>query len=93
MTFTGQKMHEPIEIQRRKLILTPFAVENQGTFNIEMLGNVVGNVDIAKHSDETHVSVELIDTFLTIDQLTELMIDLKNRFGLSSSQKVSIQQI
>lgn len=65
----------------------------QGTFPISQKGKIVGQVDISHWSDKTYVSIQLVDTFLTIEEIMGLMRDLKENFGLSDTQQVSFQQI
>lgn len=64
-----------------------------GTFSIVIEGKQVGEVDICHLHDSSYVSVQLVDTFLTIEQMIDFMNHLKEEFGLTEDQKISIQQL
>lgn len=64
-----------------------------GTFAIVIEGDNVGEVDVCKASEETYVTVQLVDNFLTIDQMMTFLSSLKEQFGLPENQKISFQQI
>lgn len=74
-----------------KMFISPPIIK-QGTFNITLEDRVVGNVDISRYAEETYVSVKVEDMFLTIEQMTILMSNLKREFGLSNHQRISFQQ-
>lgn len=65
----------------------------EGLFNIILDGKEIGEVSIASSFGKTYVSVTLVDTFLSIRELTHLMDSLKYEFGLPEDQKVAFEQI
>jgi hypothetical protein len=91
MSFQYQVAH----VQMGELIAMPMfqQVQQSGTFTIVVEGKEVGEVDICKHEEYSHVSVQLVDTFLTIEQMINFMNHLKKEFGLPSDQRISIQQL
>lgn len=65
-----------------------------GVFSIMIEGKRVGEVDVCFLDDGfASVSVQLVDTFLTIEQMMNLMNDLKKKFNLPKDQRVSIEQV
>lgn len=65
----------------------------QGNFPLMIDEKPVGTVDVSTFHDETYVSVQLVDTFLNLEQLQTLITQLKTDYHLSSTQKVSFEQI
>lgn len=65
----------------------------EGLFNIKLDGKEIGEVSIATSFGQTYVSVTLVDTFLTIREITHLMDSLKYEFGLPENQRISFEQI
>lgn len=82
-------------VHMEEIISLPmFQEEKQnGTFSIVVEGRQVGEVDICRQEDTSYVSVQLVDTFLTIEQMIDFMNNLKTEFRLPHDQKISFQQL
>jgi hypothetical protein len=94
VAFTeAMKVNERPVDRRRIPRFIPSPVEKKGFFNIDLSGEIVGSVDVNKVNHVTYVTVTLLDTFLTIEQFSNLMENLRENFNLSQDQKVSIQQL
>lgn len=65
----------------------------EGNFQIVLEGKIIGTLDVAKYQDNTYVTVELVDCFLTIGQFSELLEKIKTEFSLPNDQKICIHQI
>lgn len=66
--------------------------DKRGTFQIRKGNEPIGEVDICSHLGKTYVSVTLIDTFLSIKEMNDLIDQLKYDFDLPEEQKISIEQ-
>lgn len=66
---------------------------NEGTFQIVLEGKVVGELDICQTLPLKSVNIQLVDHFLTIEQMSQFLKKLKDEFGLPEHQKVSIHQM
>jgi len=64
-----------------------------GTYPIFIESRQVGELDVCGFAENVSVSVKLIDTFLTIEQMLDLMERLKREFKLPKNQKVSFEQV
>lgn len=65
----------------------------EGNYQIVLEGKIVGTLDVSKFQDNTYVTIELVDCFLTIGQFIELLEKVKSDFSLSDDQRISIHQI
>ena len=66
-------------------------MQNSGTHPIMVEGRQVGTVDICHWRGRTSVSIQLVDTFLTIEQMMDLMNTLKEEYRLPVDQRISIE--
>lgn len=67
--------------------------ENSGVYPIVLQSKHVGEIDICYKFETVYASIELVDTFLTIEQMMELMTRLKSEFNLADNQKISITHV
>lgn len=92
MSYEYQVVHADIS----QLVSLPFIQEEHlktGTFDVVVEGKVVGEVDICHQFGTSYVSVKLVDTFLTIEQMMKFLSDLKQDFCLPDNQKISIEHV
>lgn len=73
-------------------------IDKSGDYPIYIGEKEVGKVHVClgkehTHISETHVSVQLKDTFLTLEQMMSFLKEMKNRFDLPDNQRISIDQL
>lgn len=58
----------------------------EGNYPIVLEGKIVGTLDVSKFQDNTNVTIELSDCFLTIRQFIQLLERVKSDLSLSDDQ-------
>ena len=64
-----------------------------GNYPLVRHGKKIGEIDIANGFGQTFVTVKIIDTFLSLDEIQDIIFMLETNYHIPKNQRIAFEQV